>query len=193
MKARNPNSLPSLIYMKECLRLDSVTGELWWICRPLEHFKSKRIQNLWNSKYVGKRAGYTYPKNKRTFFKLDGRNYYNSIVCWALYYNKWPTKQIDHIDRNPDNNKPQNLREADFSQQQGNINIRKSNKLGYRNIYKSRNGSYIVDVRKNRTRYVKTFQKLSDAASWASTKRLELYGEFASCPEEYQQALEELK
>lgn len=38
-------------------------------------------------------------------------------ICWYLYYDSWPDKSIDHIDRDVTNNKIANLRLANRAQQ----------------------------------------------------------------------------
>ncbi len=52
-----------------------------------------------------------------------------------LYHHGFIPKQLDHIDRNPLNNRIENLRVADDSQQEANKKIRSDNKSGYRGVF----------------------------------------------------------
>lgn len=47
--------------------------------------------------------------------KFNKRNYLVHHIVWFLYYGTWPKVQIDHRDRNKQNNLPSNLRETNDS------------------------------------------------------------------------------
>ena len=51
---------------------------------------------------------------------VKGRLYLAHRVIWAMKTGKWPRKTIDHRDRNPENNRWGNLREATRAQQTAN-------------------------------------------------------------------------
>ena len=70
--------------------------------------------------------------------KLKG--YSVGQIAWYLYYGKWATQEIDHIDCNPKNHKKDNLRLATRSEQCRN---RISGKAGRANkgVYKRKYGN----------------------------------------------------
>ena len=45
-------------------------------------------------------------------FYHRGRQYMAHRVAWALYYGKWPDHTIDHINRDPSDNRIDNLRDV---------------------------------------------------------------------------------
>lgn len=60
--------------------------------------------------------------------RIHGRNYKVHHIIWYLCHGFWPTKELDHIDRNTLNNKIENLREVSRSEQLEN--------RGFSKIYK---------------------------------------------------------
>lgn len=51
------NKALAAAYLKECVNYNPETGLFTWLNRPLEHFKSLRACNAWNSRYSGLVAG----------------------------------------------------------------------------------------------------------------------------------------
>lgn len=56
------------------------------------------------------------------------------IATWAYHNGKWPEDEIDHIDRNKDNYRIENLRESTSGQNKQNTKINKLNTSGKRNV-----------------------------------------------------------
>ena len=99
----------SISLLRESLRYDRATGELFWLVRPLSHFKSERDAARWNSRHAGKPAFVTVVRGYASgdFF---GKTHRAHRVAWALSHGEWPIGQIDHIDGNRANNALENLR-----------------------------------------------------------------------------------
>lgn len=93
--------------LKSFLHYEAETGLFTW------------LKNNKNSLVKGCVAGHTR-KDKRVLIRINSKSYYAHRLIWLYIYGNFPNLQIDHIDRNPSNNKLINLREA--TNQQNNFN-----------------------------------------------------------------------
>jgi hypothetical protein len=128
------------------------------------------------NRHVGSPAG-SY--NKRGYLKINvhGVTYQATHLAWFLTYGEWPQGIIDHIDRNPSNNKLSNLR--DIPHRLNTLNRRGNSKTGLpKGVYKNRHGSYNVMVwLLGRLKYIGRFKTLEEAtmvAEAAQRKQWEL-------------------
>ena len=88
---------------------------------------------------VGTPAGSNYKGDSPFSFWFLGRKHYVHRVAWAISYGYWPL-EIDHIDRNPQNNRLDNLREVTRSENQRNQGIYKNNTSGVTGVYQTKKG-----------------------------------------------------
>lgn len=89
--------------LQNILHYDPETGIWIWV-RPANH----------NSRLTGKQAGNLRPDGYRTI-RIDGVAYYASRLACLWMLGRWPDEEMDHIDRDPSNDRWNNLREADSS------------------------------------------------------------------------------
>jgi len=100
------------------LNYNPATGKLTWAKRGVERldkrFEGKSVGQKWVTK-----EGY---KNASTKFEIRGRkvSVVTARLCWLIQTGDWPEHTIDHIDRDPFNNKWDNLR--DITQAENNQN-----------------------------------------------------------------------
>lgn len=92
---------------KEVLDYYPETGEFVWIKPPKVH------PRLMNQVAGGNGSGYT-------MIKIDGQKYKAHRLAWLFMTGEWPESYLDHKDGNPFNNKFDNLRLCDQSQNNGN-------------------------------------------------------------------------
>jgi len=85
----------------------------------------------------------------------------------------------DHIDGNGLNNKRNNLRVANYSQNQANRGPQKNNKTGYKGVHEEK-GKYRVQVYCNgKNKHVGYFDDIHEAARAYNEKAVKLFGKFA--------------
>ena len=66
--------------------------------------------------------------------RVNNTLYYAHRLAWFMIYGEWPSKHIDHIDNNPDNNQIANLREATQSENMQNRKTYSNNKSGFKGV-----------------------------------------------------------
>ena len=153
---RPAKPLPSVEKIKSMLDYDSETGFLTW--------KSSHRNRI-----KGARAGYVDSLGYRCL-PCGGRRYYKAHrLIWKLMTGENPTGTIDHINGDRDDNRWENLREADMSQQNFNKKTRGYNKRG---------NAYQVIVRAYGKTKRKTVYSEEDAIKARDEMREELWGEY---------------
>jgi hypothetical protein len=107
--------------LKSVLCYDPETGEFNWINSPRRNVKS------------GAKAGSIDKKGYvRILYKQ--KLYLAHRLAWMYVHGKWPDQDIDHINRNPTDNRICNLREATNCQNGKNLGLSKANKSGTKGV-----------------------------------------------------------
>lgn len=149
--------------LKHLLEYNPETGEFSWL---VDRTHVKR----------GDKAGAIGSHGRRQLW-IDGGFYLASRLAWFWMLGVWPL-EIDHRDRNNQNDKWDNLREANRTQ--NSANRRGWAASGYRGVQKTRNGKWQAQVgAAGRLLTLGTFLTKEEASQAVETKRRELYGEFA--------------
>lgn len=141
------------------LRVDG-KGNLWWI-------KRKRGRQ-------NKPVGYLNDRGRLTT-GIDGKIYLNHVLCFCLYYGRWPNidMHIDHINGVKTDNRKENLREVTRSENTLNSN-KSRGKSGYRNIFfDNYTGLWRVTQNINGKFRSKYFKILEDALIFRDSARNE--------------------
>lgn len=84
--------------LNKAVKVDPETGLVYW--------RATRHGARWY-KSVG-----TLGKDGYLRIMIDGKRYLVHRVVYLLTHGHWPLQQIDHIDRNKINNRPNNLRDV---------------------------------------------------------------------------------
>ena len=151
-----PKSTPPKEKIEELLDYNSDTGSLTW---KTSH--RRRIK--------GAQAGYVDNLGYRVL-TCGGRKYYKAHrLIWKLVTGKEPKGTIDHKNGNRDDNRFENLREADMSQQNWNKETRG---------YFKRGNSYQVRVTARGATKRQTVYTEEDAIRVRDEMRTELWGAF---------------
>lgn len=93
----------------------------------------KEYSPYWN-KPIGHESNGYYSCN------IDGKSYLKHRLIYLMFYGKLP-ELLDHIDRNPLNNRIENIREADKKINSINRNLQSNNKSGYKGVSWNKNSS----------------------------------------------------
>jgi hypothetical protein len=154
------------------LRLDTETGNVFWIKVPRNH-----------SEKLGKNAGNKNPSRGKFYWviRINGASYKRSHVVFCLTYGRWPSQCIDHINGNSLDDRPANIREATVTQNAWNHKRRaKKSKypMGVRLSTSGKKFEARIGFCKKQIS-IGTFDTAAEASMAYQAKRKELYSEFA--------------
>lgn len=102
-------------------------------------------------------------------------------LAWFYHYGYHPNGCIDHIDGDKKNNKIENLRIADKSQNAANRGPQKNNKSGFKGVHWcQRSKKWVACLKKNRKAiFVKYFKSKLEAVEAYDAAHLAAFGDFA--------------
>jgi hypothetical protein len=174
-----PKALPSPEVLRQLLRYEPETGKLFWKPRT----EANCVRPAWfNAKNAGKEAFTATVQHGYRVGLINRTTYQAHRVIWAMQTGDDPgSAQIDHVNRDPSDNRIENLRLATSSQNQAN----KVGKPGSSSRYKGVNalkgsGLWQGTLRHNKTRlHLGTFRCETAAAIAYDKAAMCLYGEFA--------------
>ena len=160
--------LPSQARLKELLDYDPLTGGLVW--------KSGR-----GGQEAGTPAGNRLPgRNKYLQVGIDYQRCLVHRIIWVWMTGEDPGEmEIDHIDRNPLNNRWHNLRLASVSQNRTNVSVR--NKTGLpKGVFPNGSGYMARIVKDRKKHYLGQFKNPDEAHQAYCKAAADLHGEFAA-------------
>ena len=159
---------PSQGRLKELFAYDVETGELVWNVR-------KRGSTM------GKVAGCKY-RNGYTMVRVDGVRYLAHRLVWLYHHGKWPDAEIDHINRNPSDNRIENLRPATRQQNIANYGVSKANKSGFKGVWFHKDRArWIAQIQKDgKIHWLGAYKSAEDAASAYRVAAERMFGEYAA-------------
>lgn len=155
--------------LRELLSYDPETGVLRW-----------RVK-IARSTVIGSVAGTTIAGGYCLIRMLGKQAFYAHRLAYLYMVGEWPPEQIDHIDRDPSNNRWNNLRISNQTQNMGNARKPDHNTSGIKGVSfdkrRQKWRAYIVVARKQRA--LGYFEHKHDAATAYARAATETFGEFA--------------
>lgn len=161
--------------LKVMLHYDPETGLWTWLWCPPP-----------NQRYTGCQAGYTR-SDGYNLIRIGGVAHYCSRLAFFYMTGEWPKEEMDHIDRDPSNDKWENLREASSAENKQNTGlIRSSNTSGFRGVSWNK-------AQKKWVAYVNSFplgsfDTIEEAVAARDSAAEQLHGEFAVLNSERKQS-----
>lgn len=124
----------------ELLRYEPETGKFYWQTRRA-------------GVRFGSEAGRTTSRGYNQI-RIDGCLYLAHRLVWLVETGKWPPQGVDHINRDPGDNRFVNLREASQAQNMQNRSTSKNNTSGFTGVtWDRRANRWRARIRKNRLRH----------------------------------------
>jgi HNH endonuclease/AP2 domain len=152
--------------LMEVLSFDADHGRFIWLSSGTGRRKVGGIAGCLNS------CGYRV-------IGVDGQVYYAHQLTWLLFHGEWPCKDIDHKDRNRDNNRISNLRLATEAENQWNTITPKDNTSGHKGVFRLHN-KWTAQIQKNNKRkHLGMFERFEDACAAYDAAAKTYHGEFA--------------
>lgn len=178
---------PSCDQLNDLLRLDSATGRLFWKPRKPEHFKdSSKVSRIavcrsWNAGFSGKEALTSINVQGYRAGRVLYHSLYAHTVIWAMTHGRWPKLEIDHINGDPLDNRPENLREATRSENEMNKLPSKRNSSGIKGVsWEKRRSKWRAQITANgKYKYLGSFSTRDEAESAYIAASIEMHGEFS--------------
>jgi hypothetical protein len=92
--------------------------------------------------------------------------YDDGVLVWLYHIGAQPEGDLDHIDRNPCNDRIENLRDVSHSVNLLNCRLHKNNTSGFRGVwFDKRRKKWIAESRKTGTGYIGQFETPEEAAA----------------------------
>jgi len=118
--------------MADMLTADELRARFYYD-RETGHFYRRFAQG---GQLPWSRAGYEVSKGYHQL-KVGGRAYRTNRLAWLYVTGEWPAHQIDHINRDPSDDRIENLRDVPQSVNKRNCRMYANNTSGFRGVIRA--------------------------------------------------------
>lgn len=163
---------------------DNEAGILIWKERPLEMSKNLRAHMTWNALYAGKRAGHTQHEGAgaSVYVRVHNKMYRAHRIVYEMYNPPLTGAElVDHVNGDYEDNRKENLRLSDSSENGMNRGKNKNNTSGVKGVMfdKSRGKYTAVIVTRGKSKRVGRYKTKGLAAVAYAKASLRLHGKFS--------------
>lgn len=167
MISKNP---PTLERVKELMTFDPCSGRFSWAINGRGKIKGAVAGSLRKNP-----SGKAYRQ-----IGFDKGSHFEHRLVWLWVYGCWPEKDIDHIDGDPLNNRPSNLRLATPIQNLANVGLIKRNKHGLKGVTLKFGKYWIAKHSINgKSHHIGSYKTKEEAAANYDAFVLSVHGQFA--------------
>lgn len=165
--------------LRDRLAYDPGTGVFLWRNLPGNDLKHRQ----WNAKNSGQVAG-SVSKRGYVNIGINGVVYQAHRLAWLYVYGEWPRGSVDHIDRNPSNNRIQNLRGANCRENSRNRRTPRHSKSGVKGVHWNKKlKRWRAGIRVDgKMIHLGHFNEIEDAEAAYTRATYEYFGEFSTGP-----------
>ena len=151
--------------VKEILDYDPETGVLSRCELDRRWFRRDQDWRGYSRRCVGLEVGSVTGSGYMQFSLLGKQALYVHRVIWLWMTGKWPS-EIDHRDRDRQNNRWSNLREVTHVENGHNMRMNRNNTTGITGVYRKKSGKFWSDIYVDGQWFnVGTFDTLEQAAA----------------------------
>lgn len=154
-----------MITKEEALRVfEYRDGKLYWKISKQKILKGGEAGSLFQNGYRN--------------VSYNGKHMYTHRIIFLMHHGYLPPR-LDHINGNPLDNRIENLRECNQSQNMWNRAVNKNNTSGFKGVYKVGN-KWLAKICTNyKSKYIGTFNTVEEAKEAVMKYRKEIHKEFA--------------
>jgi len=130
--------------------------------------------------FTNRKSGYVHKVRSRHYshINIDGKTYGAHRIAWYCMTGEWPTMVIDHINRDPGDNRFSNLRHVTVAVNSKNRTIKNRRVSKYRGVIYISRAKFSATVRhNNKTYYLGRFNTAYNAHRAYEKKLSELLGD----------------
>lgn len=167
--------------LSEYFDLSDEGSGIVWKRRPLSHFANAQAHSAWNTRYSGRVAG-QQRKDGYWSVRINKKSFLVHRVVYALHRGIDLAKIrefVDHVDGDPSNNRPSNLRSATCRQNNANSRRKSNSASGLKGVQRF-GDKWDAYIRKNGKRtYLGRFGSKEGAHAAYIAAAKQTHGEFA--------------
>lgn len=157
--------------VQRLIKYDPATGRLEWRERTPDDFEGASeiiragLASRFNKIHAGKPALSSSSGRRYLGGTIKGRSMMAHTAAWVCYRGCYPSSEIDHIDRDKENNRIENLRDVSNSDNKRNRGMMRSNTSGVTGVrFVKKDNSWVSRIGENgEHKYLGSFKSFEEA------------------------------